>query len=290
MDPLALALVLGSACLHAGWNLLAKRARGGFVVAWGYALVGTVALAPAGIWVLSRGGAVLSATTWGFVAVSALLHVGYFVSLQRAYGLGDLSLVYPLARGTGPALATLAAVAVLGERPGPLALLGAFTVAAAAFGLALGARSGSSAGGASRALRGGVATGLFIAAYTLWDATAVTRAGVSPLAFAWLSEGVRAALLTPFAAARRAELRRVASSALLPVVGVGVASPLAYLLILYAFRLAPVSVVAPLREVSMLITVALGAGVLREGDLRRRAVAATTMAIGAALLAVSRAG
>lgn len=284
MDPVALALVLGSAGLHAGWNLLAKRARGGFVVAWGYALVGTIALAPAGLWVLTRGDAALSPSAWGFVIVSAVLHIGYFVSLQRAYGLGDLSLVYPLARGTGPVLATIVAVTLLGERPGTLALLGAAAVAVAAFGLA----GGGGAGGSPRALRGGFATGLFIATYTLWDATAVTRAGVAPLAFAWLSEAVRAALLTPFALTRRDELRRVGREALVPVIGVGVASPLAYLAVLYAFTLAPISVVAPLREVSMLITVVLGAGVLREGNVRRRFASAAAMAVGAALLALSR--
>lgn len=284
MDPLALTLVLASATLHASWNLLAKRARGGFVVAWAFASVGAVALAPVGAWAVLRAGGV-DAATWGWVGASACLHIGYFVSLQRAYGLGDLSLVYPLARGSGPALATILAIVVLAERPGPWALAGVALVTGAAFGLA-----GGGAPGSARVVRAGLTTGAFIAAYSVWDASAVARAGIDPLAFAWLSEVVRAALLTPVALARRAELRRVVRDVPSAVVGVGFLSPAAYLLVLIAFTRAPVSQVAPLREISMVIAVLLGSGLLREGNVRRRLTAAAAMVVGAALLASSPMG
>ena len=134
----ALALILASAVLHASWNLLAKRVRGVFGVAWGYAMVGSVALAPVGLFAWLRMEGSVSLVGMGFLLGSALLHLGYFTTLQRAYGWGDLSLVYPLARGTGPALAVLGAVVLLGERPGPWGWLGAGLVAVAAFGLASG--------------------------------------------------------------------------------------------------------------------------------------------------------
>ena len=201
----ALALVLTSAVLLASWNLLAKRVRGVFGVAWGYAMVGSVVLAPVGLFAWLRMEGSVSLVGMGFLLVSALLHVGYFTTLQRAYGWGDLSLVYPLARGTGPALAVLGAVVLLGERPGPWGWLGAGLVAVAAFGLA----SCGAAVGSRRAVLFGLGTGAFIGAYTLWDAVAVTRVGVPVAVFAWLSEVVRAVLLAPMAWRRRAEVARV---------------------------------------------------------------------------------
>jgi len=285
VDPLALTLVLASAGIHAGWNLLAKRVLGGFGVAWAYAAVASIATMPLGIAAARTLDEPPSLLAWGFVTGSALLHVGYFASLQRGYRLGDLSLVYPLARGSGPALATIAAVAFLNERPGLQVVVGTALVATAAFGLA-----GGRAAGSGRAVRAGLATGMFIAAYSVWDATAVARIGIAPLLYTWLSETIRAVVLAPAAWLRRDEVRRAWRASRWALVGVGVLSPMAYLLVLYAFRLAPVSQVAPTREVSILIGVALGTGLLQEGHVVRRLLAAAAMAIGVAMLASGRAG
>lgn len=279
MDPVALALVLTSAFLHAGWNLLAKRVEGGFGVAWSYSIIGAAALTPLGLAWSRSGDAWPSLVQWGFLAGSAVLHIGYMVSLQKGYGAGDLSLVYPLARGTGPALATVAAIAFLGERPGAFTLAGTALVALSAFGLA-----GGSLRGSPEAVRMGLLTGGFIASYTVWDATAVARAGLTPILFMWFAELIRVAILTPFAWKRRDEVRRAWRHHGWAVVGVGVLSPLAYLLVLQAFRLAPVSSVAPAREVSILIGAALGARLLREADAGRRLLSAAGMALGVALL------
>lgn len=286
MDPAALTLVLASAGLHATWNLLAKRVRGAVGVAWVYAAVAALALTPVGLAAWRQASPSLTPLAWGFLIGSALLHIGYFVSLQRGYGAGDLSLIYPLARGSGPALATVAAVLALGERPGPPALAGTALVAGSAFALAGGGRGPVP----FRAVRLGLTTGAFIAAYTVWDATAVSRVGVAPILYVWLSESVRALLLAPAAWARRAEVRRAWRETGRAMVGVGVLSPLAYLMVLQAFRLAPVSLVAPTREVSILATVILGTGLLGEGQARRRLAAGAGMAIGVALLASARAG
>lgn len=284
MDPLALTLVLASAGIHASWNLLAKRVLGGFGVAWVYAAVASLATLPAGIVAARALDGPPSRLAWAFIVGSALLHVGYFVSLQRGYRLGDLSLIYPLARGSGPALAMIAAVAFLGERPGLLVVLGTTLVATAAFGL-----TGGRSAGSGRAVRAGLATGVFIAAYSVWDATAVARIGIAPILYMWLSETTRAVVLAPVAWLRRDEVRRAWRESRWALIGVGVLSPLAYLLVLYAFRLAPVSQVAPTREVSILIGVALGTGLLQEGHVARRLMAATAMAAGIAMLALGRA-
>ncbi len=282
MDPLALTLVLTSAGLHATWNLLAKRVLGGASVTWAYATVGTLALTPAGLWAVRDGLGTMPPWTVTFVLGSAVLHMGYMLSLQRGYAAGDLSLVYPLARGSGPVLATAIAVVALGERPAPATYLGTALVAVSAFAL-VGGRPGTRADG--RTVAFGLATGAFIASYTVWDAAAVARIGIVPILFAWWSEAARAALLTPWAWRDRRRLGAALRARPGAIVGVGVLSPAAYLLVLYAFQLAPVSLVAPTREVSILFTVVAGAGLLGEGGWRRRLAAGAGMALGVALLA-----
>ncbi|MGH2713804.1 MAG: DMT family transporter, partial [Thermoleophilaceae bacterium] len=130
MTPAALALVLGAAVAHAAWNVIAKTAPGGGVgFVWLSAAAAAALLTPPGV-VL----AVLSpppAEALGFAAGSGVLHAAYYTLLQRGYRDGELSLVYPLARGTGPVLAIAGAMILLGERPGALALAGAAMIVAA---------------------------------------------------------------------------------------------------------------------------------------------------------------
>src|ERR687885_262346 len=99
-------MVLTSAFLHASWNLLAKRAGGGAPLVWLYDLVALALFAPLALVIFLLGAALPGPITLVFIVGSALLHLGYFILLQRGYRSGDLSLVYPLARGTGPVLST----------------------------------------------------------------------------------------------------------------------------------------------------------------------------------------
>src|SRR6185437_13997057 len=173
VTPLALALVLVAAFAHAGWNALSKRTPGGATFVWTQMVVGSVCMVPvaaAGIW-LDDGARVSFAIVLIGIA-SGCLHTLYFVLLQRGYATGDLSLVYPLARGTGPLLSTAAAIAILGERPTPTALLGAAVIVGAVFSLA--ARPH---GGATQAAVFALMTGVAIAGYTLWDKQAVDGHG-----------------------------------------------------------------------------------------------------------------
>lgn len=304
----ALQLTVLAAVLHAGWNVLASRIVGGPVVTWAYAAVGAVVLAPWGIpaWLPSvthdatSVASVASAIAWTFVVVSSVLHVGYFVTLQLAYARGGVSLVYPLARGIGPWIATLLAIAFLGERPGAAALVGTLLVVGSTVVLAWsswGHGVAASADGNDRPLRWwqgpigwAIATGAWIGSYTVWDAAAVAHVGVSPLAFAWASELTRALMLTPWAWQRRAHLASILRRHGVSVVAIGVASPVAYLAVLEAFTRAPVSIVAPLREMSILFAVVVGAGWLKEGDAVRRMVAACIMMAGVVTLALAPTG
>jgi drug/metabolite transporter (DMT)-like permease len=290
----ALTLVLAAGLFHALWNLLAKRAGGGgapFV--WLYTAVAALLYAPlAVVAVVLLGQTRMSTLGLLFVLGTAVLHTGYFLSLQKGYSVGDLSVVYPLARGTGPLLASAAAVALFGERPGPVAVLGILLIGGGVFTLAWepGGVTTDASPAETRARRLGVAygvlTGAFIAGYTLWDKQAVSGLALSPVLYYWAALSVQALLLAPVALRRKDEVRAAWHSYRPEVFGVAVLSPLSYLLVLTALVFAPVSHVAPAREVGILIGTAMGGGLLKEGSTQRRLLAAAAIVAGIVALAL----
>jgi drug/metabolite transporter (DMT)-like permease len=283
VSPTALALIAAAAVAHASWNFFAKQARGGLPFVWLAGLcAATLYALPAAIQ-LAVGDRGLSWAGVAFMAGSGCLHSAYFTTLQRGYAEGDLSVVYPLARGTGPALSVLAAIVILGERPGPLALVGAALVVAAVISLAFAGDSTPSRGSITFALL----TGTTIAAYTLWDAHAVQDLAQPAIAYYWGSEVTRALVLAVPALRNRDGLRTALAHDRRAILAVGALSPLAYILVLVALTLAPVSVVAPGREASIVIASLLGTHVLGEGETSKRAVAAVAILVGIACLAAS---
>jgi drug/metabolite transporter (DMT)-like permease len=285
----ALALVIGSALLHATWNLLAKRARGGvaflFLLTAGTAVVYAPVAAVYGLLARPQ----LTAGHAAAAFVSGIIHVGYFVCLQRGYRAGDLSLVYPLARGSGPAIATVLAILVLGERPSAPALCGAALVVLSVLVLTGRRAPGSTAGGSGRAaVLYGLATGVFIGAYTVWDGWAVRTLGAPPVLYLYMGEVSRLVLLAPLVLTRlpAGELASAWREGRREALGVSVLSPLAYLLVLTAMSFTPVSLIAPAREVSILVGAALGALLLREGFAGRRLAGAAGMVAGVVLLSL----
>ena len=278
MHPVAILLVLSAAVAHAGWNLFAKRVPdGGALFVWLAAVWGVVFQLPFAVVVVAHEG--MAASWWLAFGISGVIHLGYFVLLQRGYRAGDLSVVYPLARGTGPLLSVVAAVWLLGERPGAVALAGALAVVAGVFvigGLGTGAGMGY-----------GLATGALIASYTLWDAHAVTALATPPVVLMCGSALVESVLLAPYALARRETVGRIWRDHRTAVLAVAVLSPLAYVLVLFAMRLAPVSLVAPARELSIVIG-SLGAWLLLgEPNPARRLSGAVIVLAGVAAIAVS---
>jgi drug/metabolite transporter (DMT)-like permease len=284
----ALALVLGAAVLHAAWNFLAKRSAGGGVpVAWLVSATSAAVWTPLAVGVLLFGSPEFGGAGFGWVAGSAVLHIGYFLFLQLGYRLGDLSTVYPLARGVGPLLAALGGVVLLGERPGPLGYVGAMLVAGGVLVLARsGARTAAASGDAS-GVGAGVLTGLFIAGYTLWDARAVAGAGISPLLYGWATTVGETMLLGTVAVRSRSAVAKAWRSYHRDVLAVAILAPLAYLLVLIALTRAPVSAVAPARELSIVIGVLLGGRLLKEADATLRVLAAAAVVAGVVALAIS---
>jgi drug/metabolite transporter (DMT)-like permease len=282
----ALALVLSAAVAHALWNLAAKRVVGDNVLfVWLYVAASLVLWAPAAVvwvavsehrpepvWLLAAG-------------VSATLHVAYNLVLQHGYAVGDLSVVYPLARGTGPLLTLLVAVTLVGEQPAGLALLGAALVVVGILVCSWPGRR--QAGAATRAgLVWGVATGITIAAYTLWDHRSVSTLAVPPLPYFVLAVLLQLVVLSVPAWPRRRELRVVLRRWRREVAAVAVLSPLAYVLVLQALTTAPVSLVAPARETSIVVGSLLGWLVLREQDPVRRLAGAAVVLTGVTFIAL----
>ena len=288
MSPLALLLVLTGAVLHATWNLSAKRAAGGDSVAfvWLMGLVSAGLALPFGLVSWVAGAPPLDALAWVAVAASGVVHAVYFLLLQRGYRHGALSVVYPVARGTGPLFAVIAAVVLFGEQPG---LLGSVGIAAILAGIVLvsGLLQAPTADGRTASIGWGALTGVWIATYTVIDAWAVTSLGLGPVFFFALSLLVTASALAPFALRDREAVRREWLSARRQILVVGVLSPVAFTLVLFALRLAPLAYVAPLREVSMMVGVFYGAWVLHERVTAARLAGVGCMVAGVAALALA---
>lgn len=280
----AFILVAIAALAHSTWNLIAKRAAHSKHVIWFSSIAETLLYLPAAIWVISASYTTLGWKAAVFLFATGFLHVLYFGALQRGYRVADLSVVYPLARGSGPLLAFFGAIVVLGERPSLLAWGGALMITGGVLLLAGIDRANRRA--ANRAgLFWGFATGLTIACYTLTDGYSVKALLISPFLVEYAGCVFRLiGLSAPGWRDRRdlpSELRLYWKHAL----AIAILLPAGYILVLFAMRLAPVSQVAPIREMSMLIAAFFGTRFLGEGHTGSRVGGAALIAAGVAALA-----
>ncbi|MBM4364560.1 MAG: EamA family transporter, partial [Deltaproteobacteria bacterium] len=262
MPVLALSAVLLAALTHATWNLAAKRAAEARHFVWLYSALSIALYAPivAGIVVTTR--PVFGWPHWLALAGTATLHMAYSLALQTGYRVSDLSLVYPIARGSGPLISFALAALLLGESVTRLSALG---MAAIVVGIAL---VSGMLDAEHRAPRAGIAygllTGALIASYTVNDGYAVKTLLISPFIVEYSGNLVRALVLAPRAWLDRSALRDEWHTHRRSVTIVSLLGPLGYVLILFAMQLAPVSHVAPARELSTLFGAYLGSRVLRE--------------------------
>jgi len=211
--------------------------------------------------------------------------VGYFLLVQRGYRAADVSVVYPLARGTGPVLSVVLAIILLGERPGVGTLLGAAVVVT---GVGVIGFAGDR-GNRRRMLPGvlfGLAIGCVIAIYTLWDSAAVTVWGMPVVGLYWGSVVVQSLALAPAATRDSAVLRETVRRHWRAALVVGVLAPFAYILVLLAVQQAPVSVIAPAREVSVVLVGLAGWLLFKEPHPVQRMIGAGVVLAGVALLAL----
>jgi drug/metabolite transporter (DMT)-like permease len=287
VTPLAFALVLSSAVLHATWNLFAKRMGGGTAFVWLFGVLATLVYTPLALWSTFTQLESWTAFSAFTLIVSALFRMGYLVLLQQGYRLVDMSLVYPLARGTGPLLATVGGVVLFLERPTPLAIAGTCLIVFGVFylagGLALFFKKLTPNGGA---VSFGLLAGLCIAGYTLWDTYALREANIPPVLLFWGSSLVWSFLLLPTTLRNWHEVRLHWRNHQRELWLVAVLSPLSYILALMALSFSPVSYVAPVRETSIFVGAALGGIFLKERIGWQRIFGCATITLGVIALAV----
>lgn len=267
MPPLAIGLVLIAAVLHATWNLLVKRAREKHVITWLALVVGVFCYLPI---VIAEPIDIVG--VWPFIVSSALVEAIYFVALISAYQHGDFSLVYPMARGTAPALLLIWTALFLGEHP---TLFGVLGISLLVVGLVIvggkvwwSLRKTATLHSNGLAIALGVA--LCISVYTTIDGAAVHH--VNPLPYTVIVIALATAIITP------AILLRYGVTTIMKewkanwprIILVGIFTLLSYILALKAYTLTRVSYAGAVREVSVVFAALLGWKLLHEEFGRAR--------------------
>jgi drug/metabolite transporter (DMT)-like permease len=292
MSPLALGLVITAALLHALWNVAAKHAGASHTFPLLCALLLAVLWAPVAAWAAMDGLAGWTPLAWALVLASGLTHLVYFRTLLRGYRESDLTVVYPVARGTGPLLSSAGAMVLLHEWPTPWTVFGVLGITAGLVLIAGGpalwrrAHDPHERGRIRSGLLWGGLTGMLIALYTLIDGYSVKVLALSPILVDYIGNLLRIPFMLPEAWRDRQDFKAAWRLHWKHALLVAAISPLGYILVLYAATMAPLSHVAPAREVSMLFAALIGGRLLGEADRGLRMLGAACMAGGVAALAL----
>lgn len=286
MSIYVLFLVLIAAILHASWNLLAKKTKGKTPFIWLQYLASNILYLPFLFFQKTNDATpVFTQSLLWFSISSAVLHLGYFIVLQKGYRIADLSVVYPMARGSAPLISFVAAIVFLHESITPGSVTGLLLIIAGVL-VITGLRFKKE--NDSKTMTGigyGLLTGLFIALYTFNDTLAIKKYGISPVVLTMATSFFSLLLLLPFVVAKKEELKREITLHKWIIAAVALLSPAAYILVLEALKYAPLSVVAPARETSILLGVFMGSKVFNEEDGKRRLIASALILAG--ILALS---
>lgn len=285
MSALALGLVLLAAISHASWNISAKFAAEAKHFVWLFSAGSVIVYGPIVIAVLIVERPEFETRHWLALGATSILHLLYSLSLQAGYRASDLSVVYPVARGTGPLLSFIGAAWLLGESVTARSLAGMLLIVAGIV-LVAGLVGHKHRRAPGVGVMYGLMTGALIAAYTLNDGWAVKVLLISPFLIDFTGNAFRLIVLAPRAWRDRARVALEARVYRKPVIIVSVLGPLGYILVLFAMRLAPVSHVAPARELSTLVGAWVGSRMLREDSGPWRLVGAALIVSGVIALAL----
>ena len=279
LDPGVVALVLLAAVLHATWNAFVKTGGDRLVV------IALAMAAPAPFCALALPFVpVPAAAAWPFLVASIVIHTVYYATLLNAYRHGDLSQVYPIARGTAPPLVALGAWVLAGERLNVQELAGVLVVSAGIVSLAWRRRGTIRRDGEVGAIGFALMTSTAIGLYSVTDGLGVRSAGSAASYILWLFALEGLPILAFALWRRRADIAGAFAPNLKTGIGAGVISSLAYGIVIWAMSLAPMAHVAALRETSVIMAAAIGAVLLKEPFGGHRITAAAVVAGGAVLL------
>ena len=290
MSSLALAIVIVAALFHASWNFLAKKSKKKIAFIWWFLLIATIGYLPMFLYFWPRH--TVSPAGWACIAATGILHALYFWFMGGAYERGDLSLVYPLSRGSGPLLVPILAIIFLQEQLSfagivgiSLVILGIYCIHLKSFTLVAFIEP-------FRALRGSASvwalcTGGTIAGYSLIDKVGVGL--VYPPVYIYLMFVISLLLLSPYVLAKqRAALKLEWLVNKGPVLIDGVLVLFTYLMILFAFRLSKVSYVVAAREVSIVFSAFLGIVWLKEKHAPQKIAGAVLIALGVVFIGLGK--
>jgi drug/metabolite transporter (DMT)-like permease len=289
LSGLALGLVLAAAFLHASWNYLAKKSTNKIAFIWWAILFSTIIFFP--MFIYFRPAMTITAAGWACIVATGILHAFYFWFMGGAYERGDLSLVYPLSRGTGPMLVPILAVLFINEQLSFPGVLGIALVVAGIYIIHLRSFTISSFLEPFLSMRGGaslwaICTGGTIAGYSLVDKIGVTL--VYPPIYIYLMFVISLLLLSPYVFVKvRLDLKKEWNINKIPILIVGFLDLFTYLLVLFALQISKVSYVAAAREVSIVFSAFLGILLLREKNAPQKLAGAVLISLGVVLIGLS---
>ena len=290
MSGLALGIVVVAAFLHASWNYLAKKSRNKLAFIWWAILFSVILFFPMFIYYWPS--VTISSTGWVCIVATGVLHAFYFWFVGKAYEHGDLSLVYPLSRGSGPLLVPILAVLLMNEQLSISGIIGIALVILGIFVIHLRSFSIESFLEPFRALHGGASlwalcTGGTIAGYSLVDKIGVIH--VHPPVYIYLMFVISLLLLSPYIFVKeRVDLRKEWNINKMQIIIVGFLDLFTYLMILFALQISKVSYVAAAREVSIVFSALLGIMLLQEKHAPQKLAGAVLISMGVVLIGFSR--
>ncbi len=290
MSGLALVIVLVAALFHASWNFLAKKSMKKMAFIWWFLLIAVIGYLPMFLYLFPR--LAVSSAGWTCIVATGVLHALYFWFMGGAYERGDLSLVYPLSRGSGPLLVPILAIIFLQEQLSSAGIAGIGLVVAGIYFIHLKSFSVASFIEPFRALRGSatlwaLCTGGTIAAYSLVDKVGIGL--VYPPVYIYLMFVISLLLLSPYVLVKeRAALKLEWLANKGPILIDGVLVLFTYMMILFAFRLSKVSYVVAAREVSIVISAFLGIVWLKERHAPQKIAGAALIALGVVFIGLSK--
>jgi uncharacterized membrane protein len=290
MSGFALGIVLVAALFHASWNYLAKKSRKKMAFIWWFLLIASIGYLPMFMYYWPQ--MAITATGWACIVATGVLHALYFWFMGGAYERGDLSLVYPLSRGSGPLLVPVLAIIFLQEQ---LSLTGGVGIALVVLGIYiihLKSITVESFFEPLRAMRGSASlwalcTGGTIAGYSLVDKVGVGL--VHPPVYIYLMFVISLLLISPYVLLKqRADMKLEWQVNRGPILIDGFLVLFTYMMILFAFQLSKVSYVVAAREVSIVFSALLGIVWLKEAHATQKIAGSVLITLGVVFIGLSK--